>query len=170
MYVYYHFFQICIVSNNSVYEVVSSSCQKLIFSKALTWTLLCEFNELCSLVHTYPLTSQCDQLYWRASVSNSFSSHNVHEWLMFRGVIDISADIWWKLPIPLKVKVFMWLIGHNKILIKDNLLKRGWVGYNQCMLYDESESVAHLFFTCTFARQIWFWTGLSKLLSLLILF
>jgi hypothetical protein len=56
--------------------------------------LIFEFNELCSLVHNYPLTSQCDQLQWRASVSGSFSSHNVYERLMFRGITDISADIW----------------------------------------------------------------------------
>jgi zinc-binding in reverse transcriptase len=47
---------------------------------------------------------------------------------MFRGITDSSSDIWWPLSVPLKNKVFIWLVSHNKILTKDSLHKRGWIG------------------------------------------
>jgi hypothetical protein len=34
----------------------------------------------------------------------------------------------WKVKIPLKIKIFMWLMNQNTILTKDNLLKRNWQG------------------------------------------
>jgi zinc-binding in reverse transcriptase len=81
---------------------------------------------------------------------------------MFRGITDNSADLWWYLPIPLKVKVFMWLVLHNKILTRDNLRKRGWEGEIQCTICNKQESISHLFFTCHIAKQIWFWMGLCQ--------
>ena len=38
----------------------------------------------------------------------------------------------WKLMIPLKVKIFIWLALKNIILTKDNLVKRGWTGNEHC--------------------------------------
>lgn len=32
---------------------------------------------------------------------------------------------YWKLKVPLKIKVFMWLLAKNSILTRDNLLHRG---------------------------------------------
>jgi hypothetical protein len=34
----------------------------------------------------------------------------------------------WKVKIPLKIKIFLWLSHENAILTKDNLIKRKWQG------------------------------------------
>jgi hypothetical protein len=34
----------------------------------------------------------------------------------------------WKIKIPLKFKVFLWLLYREAILTKDNLVKRNWRG------------------------------------------
>jgi zinc-binding in reverse transcriptase len=75
---------------------------------------------------------------------------------MFRGITDNSADLWWNLFIPLKVKVFMWLVMHNRILTRDNLRRGGWVGDLQCTMCTEQESISHLFFNCHIVKQVWF--------------
>jgi zinc-binding in reverse transcriptase len=90
----------------------------------LTGLLLVEFNALSNLVSFIPLFLESDQFKWRMSSSGTFSSHEIYNWLMFRGITDPKADIWWNLPIPLKIKMFMWLVMHYKILTRDNLCKR----------------------------------------------
>jgi hypothetical protein len=37
----------------------------------------------------------------------------------------LHSDLW-KIKIPLKIKVFLWLLYREVILTKDNLVKRNW--------------------------------------------
>lgn len=61
----------------------------------------------------------------------------------------------WKAKIPLKIKIFMWLIFNNAILTKDNLVKRKWVGDVRCSFCCDNESIPHLMFECTTAKYVW---------------
>jgi hypothetical protein len=54
----------------------------------------------------------------------------------------------WKAKIPLKIKIFMWLVSQNVILTKDNLIKRRWKGNSSCAFCSENENGGHLFFEC----------------------
>jgi zinc-binding in reverse transcriptase len=51
----------------------------------------------------------------------------------------------------------MWLVRKNKILTKENLIKRGWQGSSKCMFCSNSENVDHLFVVCPFVKCIWHW-------------
>ena len=53
----------------------------------------------------------------------------------------------------------MWLTNKNRILTLDNLLKKGWQGDNTCHFCDQLETKDHLFVTCSFTKQIWFFMG-----------
>jgi len=62
----------------------------------------------------------------------------------------------WKWKVPLKLVCFFLLVLHNKILTWDNLCLRGWQGPGLCPLCRMNlETVLHIFFDCTFARQVW---------------
>jgi hypothetical protein len=61
----------------------------------------------------------------------------------------------WKSRIPLKIKVWLWLIWHNAIATKDNLLKRNWSGDSICQFCEEQETINHLFFGCSAAKFVW---------------
>jgi hypothetical protein len=61
----------------------------------------------------------------------------------------------WISRIPLKIKIFMWLIQENAILTKDNLVKRNWQGDKRCYFCNSDENIEHLFFDCPLARYIW---------------
>jgi hypothetical protein len=50
---------------------------------------------------------------------------------------------------PLKTKVFMWLINQNAILTKDNLMRRNWQGDLNCSFCNLNESINHMFLTVT---------------------
>jgi hypothetical protein len=61
----------------------------------------------------------------------------------------------WKANIPLKIKVFMWLLSKNAILTKDNMIKKNWQGDQHCKFCDQYENINHLFFDCSLARYAW---------------
>lgn len=61
----------------------------------------------------------------------------------------------WSLNIPPRVQFFLWLLGKNKVLTRDNLAKRQGVEVDTCLFCDEKESCNHLFFECTVAKCMW---------------
>jgi hypothetical protein len=62
----------------------------------------------------------------------------------------------WEWKLPLKVKVFIWLLLEERILTWDNLTKRGFQGRSICVLCKErEENVLHLFGKCRFIINIW---------------
>lgn len=61
----------------------------------------------------------------------------------------------WKLQIPNKIKIFLWLMLKNSILTKDNLTRRGWTGNDECHFCGAKESIDHLFFGCAVAKLVW---------------
>lgn len=60
----------------------------------------------------------------------------------------------WKLKLPMKIKVFLWLLLHRSILTKYNLPKRDWHGEKKCKFCAMDESIDHLFFSCPMARYV----------------
>jgi hypothetical protein len=61
----------------------------------------------------------------------------------------------WKSKIPLKIKIFMWLVSQDAILTKDNLCKRKWKGNSSCAFCPEKENGNHLLFGYPTAKYIW---------------
>jgi hypothetical protein len=62
----------------------------------------------------------------------------------------------WKWQIPLRIKLFSWLLFENKILTWDNLSKRGFCGPSRCVLCgEEEESINHLMVYCSFSKDVW---------------
>lgn len=63
----------------------------------------------------------------------------------------------WNANIPLKIKVFLWLLKQDKILTKSNLLQKGWHGNPNCLFCGALETADHLFAQCPFTTAIWSW-------------
>ena len=93
--------------------------------------------------------------------------------LMDDAVLPLNRPLW-KIKIPLKVKVFLWLLHRGVILTKDNLAKRNWNGSKLCSYCQNDETIAHLFFNCQMACLLWriisITFGLSKPNSVVHLF
>lgn len=77
----------------------------------------------------------------------------------FGGVQPVKPMLWWKLPVLLKIKVFMWLMCKNKILTKAKLQEKGRQGDLACQICSHLEDNNYLFFQCYFAKCIWFYMG-----------
>ena len=62
----------------------------------------------------------------------------------------------WKLVTLPRIKTFLWLLGHDKLLTKENCLKKGLAGSAICPRCSNSvESVLHMLQDCLASRQIW---------------
>eukprot|EP00253_Pinus_taeda_P027356 PITA_27356 len=56
----------------------------------------------------------------------------------------------------MKIKLFMWLFHHRKILTWDNIRKRGMIGPSICQLYEaQEENMEHLLNSCKFTSRLW---------------
>jgi hypothetical protein len=69
--------------------------------------------------------------------------------------VTVPSNFLWKTRLPHKIKDFLWLVLHKKILNKDNLAKRNWKGNLDCVFCGLPESIDHLFFQCSVVRFIW---------------
>jgi hypothetical protein len=79
--------------------------------------------------------------------------------LMYQTLLDVDIiphnSHLWKIRIPLKIKVFLWLLCREAILTKDNLVKRNWKGNDKCCFCSNYETTQHLFFDCPLAKFFW---------------
>ncbi|XP_019156592.1 PREDICTED: uncharacterized protein LOC109153209 [Ipomoea nil] len=65
-------------------------------------------------------------------------------------------DALWTLPIPPKVKNFLWRCARNILPVRDNLrTKHVWIGGGCLICGFVSETIEHLFGGCAFAQEIW---------------
>jgi len=62
----------------------------------------------------------------------------------------------------MKIKLFMWLVHHKKILTWDNIRKRGILGPSKCQLYEEQEeTMEHILNYCSYTT--WLWNSFSNI-------
>ena len=105
------------------------------------------------MVDQVQLNDNSDRVRWRIGSSGKFSVKDLYFHLRSGGVFP--HIFMWKLKVPLKVKVFMWLMIKDRILTRNNLTKRGWTGNTQCHFCATEETVDHLIFQCSLAKMIW---------------
>jgi hypothetical protein len=55
----------------------------------------------------------------------------------------------------MKLKVFMWQVFHDKLQAGEELKKRNWKGDGKCSICAVTESMDHIFFSCSVAKFIW---------------
>lgn len=66
----------------------------------------------------------------------------------------------WNNPHWMKIKLFMWLVQHKKILTWENLRKRGFAGPSRCQLCGlQEETMDHLLNLCSFTSTLWNWVA-----------
>lgn len=94
-------------------------------------------------------------------VINFQYTHFIVGWNM--GVLKITLLILFgRSKIPLKIRIFLWLVKQKKVLTRVNLSKNGWQGYVRCPFCGKSETVDYLSVQCSFAKTIQNWIAKSN--------
>jgi hypothetical protein len=124
------------------------------YRRWLTPDLIIQEAGLLQLMNQINLTQENDYPRWKWSKNGCFTVKSVYKQICGNGR-DRSFKHLWKSKIPLKIKIWLWLIWHNAIATKDNLLKRNWSGNPSCQFCNEQETISHLFFGCSAAKFVW---------------
>jgi zinc-binding in reverse transcriptase len=84
-----------------------------------------EKTRLLFILFNLHLSSDYDSIFWHLDKSSLFTVHSMYKFLNYGGVHTPVIRSVWSLRISLKFKLFLWLALHNRILSRDNLLRRG---------------------------------------------
>ena len=114
-----------------------------------------QWRDLESIAQGVSLTSETDSLIWSYTSSGVYSSSSLYAIINFRGVKRIFTPAVWKIVVPPRIHIFLWLLLNNKIMTRDNLKKRNLNKPEDCVFCSGKETVGHLFFDCLVAKLIW---------------
>jgi hypothetical protein len=92
---------------------------------------------------------------WKLNQSGQFTTKSLYREMVFGGIKDIKLQELWKSSIPLKIKVFMWLMLKGRIQAAKQLKKMNWSGSLLCKLCGAEEDVDHIIFRCPPAQFLW---------------
>jgi hypothetical protein len=145
--------EICNEQKKSVAEIARGGW-RLTFRRWLDENNQIQMRQLRDILTTCALGLDKDKPMWRREKHKRFSVRTMYTHLC-RADIENQNKKLWKAKIPLKVKIFMWLLQQNAVLTKDNLAKRNWKGDKRCRFCNMDECINHLFFDCSLARYTW---------------
>jgi hypothetical protein len=72
-----------------------------------------------------------DTFKWSLNHNGKFLVSSMYQAFLDTNVVANNSHLW-KIKLPLKIRVFLWLLCREAILIKDNLVKRNWHGNIMC--------------------------------------
>ena len=74
----------------------------------------------------------------------------------------------WLIPIPPKIRVFLWNIVQRALPLGETLASRGISTTSfACTHCGDRETANHLFLTCPFARQVWNQTPIHNVINII---
>ncbi|EEC76558.1 hypothetical protein OsI_14366 [Oryza sativa Indica Group] len=78
------------------------------------------------------LTAENDTMFWKLNQSGTFTTKSLYRAIIFGGIKGTKLQELWKTPVPLKIKVFMWLMLKGRIQVAKQLKKMNWSGSPFC--------------------------------------
>ncbi|XP_073051702.1 uncharacterized protein [Primulina eburnea] len=99
-----------------------------------------------------------DNRCWGITSMGKFSVSSAYELILnlYEQDRDNSWGTIWKLEVPYRIRAFIWLVRHGKIMSNAERLKRGFTTNGSCALcHYELEDVDHIFRKCEEAKKIW---------------
>ena len=137
----------------TVNRVIESNFDCLKFRRFLheeTKEMWCKLIDTCSHIR---LTDSPDRVSWLLTRSGVFSVKSLYSFLITKRVSFPYRKLW-NLKLPLRIKVFCWILIKDRILTKENLKKKGWKKVEMCEFCDDHETTEHLFFSCPLAKYM----------------
>ena len=122
----------------SVANALSSTPLNITFRRSLTGNRWGKWLELVNRLMHFTLSNTQDVFVWRLTSTGIFSVKSMYLDLL-NNQPRFSSKYIWKIKVPLKIKIFMWLLHRQVILTKDNLAKRNWNGNQGCCFCDHKE-------------------------------
>jgi zinc-binding in reverse transcriptase len=85
-----------------------------------------------------------------------FTTQSCYVWLEYDGISMDLFKITWTAHIPLKIKIFLWLVQNNKLLTKDNLQSnRNFRSSIYNCLWHWISRYNNFIFNCSIIQDLW---------------
>jgi hypothetical protein len=73
-----------------------------------------ELMELQEALEVIQITEE-DSLIWALEPSGKFSSKSLYRYMVIPGEVDGRMVDLWEIKLPLKIKVFLWMLWHDRV-------------------------------------------------------
>ncbi|VAI35701.1 unnamed protein product [Triticum turgidum subsp. durum] len=91
-----------------------------------------------------------------------FSAKNAYSSIVAEDYTDPHHDLVWASKVPIKVKIFAWLLLSDRLNTKANMLRKHIAQSAACpRCQDPHEDALYLISTCSYATQVWTSQGLQ---------
>lgn len=141
--------------NCSIADIWDGVNLKLTFRRSVDQNFLLRWYDLVHIAESIQLSNEEDSLVWKFESKGIYSVSSMYAIVNFRGITPTYVPSVWKINVPPRLHVFLWLLINNKLLTRDNLNKRQSLEDLTCLFCGEPESCSHLFFECVVAREMW---------------
>ena len=95
------------------------------FRRGLSAELSEQWKMIRATVGGLTLTSDSDWVSWGLNQNGKFSTKSVYKWLE-RSISGCHYRWIWRAKLPLKIKIFLWLLHLDSLWCNDQLQRRGW--------------------------------------------
>ena len=106
--------------------------------------------------------ADCRNFVWGTA---SYTAAKYYKFIFSRVPQNRALDLVWASKCLPKLRVFLWLLIHDRLNTKDLMIRKHWNfdGGPHCVLCSQSmlESTDHLFFLCPFAVACWDFVGIN---------
>ena len=140
--------------NITVEEAIQKGWHEFRFRRTLHGETVELWNSLKKRCEEIQMLGREDKILWTLTADHKFSVGSLYRKLV-ASVLKFPQKYLWKIKVPAKLKVFLWLVNKKSNLTRDVLLKKGWKGGKGCVLCGKDESIDHLFFSCSAASLLW---------------
>lgn len=79
---------------------------------------------IISIDESIKFSDEKDSLIWKYESNRICYVSSFYSIINFRGVVPVNVPAVWKIAVPPKIHIFLWLMLKNKLLTRDNLSKR----------------------------------------------
>ncbi|XP_074290582.1 uncharacterized protein LOC141617299 [Silene latifolia] len=115
-----------------------------------------------------PKTDMEGSLYWNASSSGKFTVKSALALIKSAEITPeaepIAWHVIWKLPVQQRIRMFIWLAAHRRLMTNYNRVRRGIHDDPLCpRCREEDESTDHLLRNCPYSKEIWYLLGESAI-------
>lgn len=114
-----------------------------------------EWDELLRCLGQVTKSTQPDTVRWMLETSGNYTTRSLYKHLLNPGVAHTAMTEIWQAKIPLKVKIFIWLLNKDRIQAAEQLKKKKWKGPANCKMCNQIETPSHIMFDCAVANYLW---------------
>lgn len=115
-----------------------------------------QMHQFITIMVSLNLSSGEDNLQWILTSNQIFFVKSCYDFLNDGGLKSQFMNNIWKCVALLKIKVFAWLVIHDKILSRANLLRKGWTGSLHCVICGYNmETTSRISLHCSVSLAVW---------------